>query len=76
MPSRTSSINDDAIDILPDIECNVLLDEFPTVMEQENEFNNCHLVKFQVERLCGDIKTDRAFSKYMEKEAITKNSRL
>ena len=31
--NRPSSINDDAIDRLPQIECNVLLDEFPTVME-------------------------------------------
>ena len=31
--NRPSSINDDAIDILPQIECNVLLDEFPTVIE-------------------------------------------
>ena len=30
---RPSSINKDAIDRLPQIECNVLLDEFPTVME-------------------------------------------
>ena len=31
--NRPSSINDDAIDRLPQIECNVLLDEFPTVIE-------------------------------------------
>ena len=31
--NRPSSINEDAIDILPQIECNVLLDEFLTVME-------------------------------------------
>ena len=31
--NRQSSINKDAIDRLPQIECNVLLDEFPTVME-------------------------------------------
>ena len=31
--NRPSSINEDAIDRLPQIECNVLLDEFPTVME-------------------------------------------
>ena len=31
--NRLSSINEDAIDILPQIKCNVLLDEFPTVME-------------------------------------------
>ena len=31
--NRASSINEDAIDRLPQIECNVLLDEFPTVME-------------------------------------------
>ena len=31
--NRPSSINEDAIDRLPQILCNVLLDEFPTVME-------------------------------------------
>ena len=31
--NRQSSINEDAIDRLPQIECNVLLVEFPTVME-------------------------------------------
>ena len=31
--NRPSSINEDAIDRLPQIECNVLLDEFPIVME-------------------------------------------
>ena len=31
--NRPSSINDDAIHRLPQLECNVLLDEFPTVME-------------------------------------------
>ena len=31
--NRHSSINEDIIDRLPRIECNVLLDEFPTVME-------------------------------------------
>ena len=31
--NRPSSINEDAIDRLPQIECSVLLDESPTVME-------------------------------------------
>ena len=31
--NRPSSIIEDAIDRLPQIECNVLLDEFPTAME-------------------------------------------
>ena len=31
--NRPSSINEEAIDRLPQIECNVLLDEFPTVTE-------------------------------------------
>ena len=31
--NRPSSINENAIDRLPQIECNVLLVEFPTVME-------------------------------------------
>ena len=33
MLNRPSCINEDAIDRLPQIECNVLLAEFPTVME-------------------------------------------
>ena len=35
---RPSSINEDAIDRLPQIECNDLLDEFPTVMETRKAF--------------------------------------
>ena len=31
--NRPSSINENAINRLPQIECNVLLDEFPTVIE-------------------------------------------
>ena len=31
--NRQSSINDDAISRLPQVECNLLLDEFPTVSE-------------------------------------------
>ena len=33
MLNRPSSVNDNAINRLPHIECNVLLDEFPTVKE-------------------------------------------
>ena len=46
--NRPSSINENAIDRLPQ-ECNVLLHEFITVMETENQFNNCHLAKLQVQ---------------------------
>ena len=35
--NRPSSINEDAIDRLPQIECNVLLDKFPNVMETRKE---------------------------------------
>ena len=31
--NRASSINDDAINRLPEVECNLLLDKFPTVTE-------------------------------------------
>ena len=47
--NRPSSVSEDAIDRLPQIECNVLLDEFPTSWKQEKQFNNCHLAKFQVQ---------------------------
>ena len=48
--NRPSSINEDAIDRLPQIDCNVLLDEFPTVVEKKKkkkQFNSCHLAKLQ-----------------------------
>ena len=49
--NRPLSINEDAIDRLPQIECNVLQDEFPIVMEtyHEKQFNNCQLAKLQVQ---------------------------
>ena len=34
--NRPSSVNDNAINRLPQIECNVLLDEFPTVTESNS----------------------------------------
>ena len=43
--NRPSSINEDAIVRLPQTECNVLLDELPTVVETKKQFNNCHLAK-------------------------------
>ena len=40
--NRPSSINEDAIDRLPQIDCN----EFPTVMEtRKKQFNSCYLAK-------------------------------
>ena len=47
--NRPSSINEDAIDRLPQIECNVLLDEFLPLRKQEKQFNNYHLAKPQVQ---------------------------
>ena len=47
--NRPSSINEDVIDRLPQIESNVLLDAFPTLMETRKQFNNCHLAKLQVQ---------------------------
>ena len=46
--NRPSSVNDNAIDILPQIECSVLLDEFPTIKET-GQFNIYLLVKHQVQ---------------------------
>ena len=43
--NRPSSINEDAIDRLPQIECNVLLDEFPTVMETKKTAQQLSAVK-------------------------------
>ena len=45
VPNRPSSINE-CIDRLPQIECNVLLDDFPTVMETRKAV---HLAKLQVQ---------------------------
>ena len=49
--NRPSSVNDSAINRLTQIECNVLLDEFPTVTEQKQgkQFNIYLLVKHQVQ---------------------------
>ena len=47
--NRPSSVNDNAINRLPHIECNVLLDEFPTVTETRKAFNIYLLVKHQVQ---------------------------
>ena len=47
--NQPSSINEDAIDRLPQIEFNVLLDEFPPSWKQEKQFNNCLLAKLQVQ---------------------------
>ena len=37
--NRPSSVSDNAINRLSQIQCNVLLDEFPTVTEQGKQFN-------------------------------------
>ena len=44
--NRPSSVNDNAINTLPQIECNVLLDEFPTVTKTRNTIL---LAKYQVQ---------------------------
>ena len=44
--NRPSSINEDAIDRLSQIECNVL--NFHPSWKQEKQFNNCHVAKLQV----------------------------
>ena len=43
--NRPSSVNDNAINILPQIECNVLLDEFPTVTETRKVIQHLSSVK-------------------------------
>ena len=40
-----STVNDNVINRLPQIECNVLLDKFPTVTETGKRFKNCLLAK-------------------------------
>ena len=48
---RPSSISEDAVvDRLPQIECNVLLDELPPVMEtKKKKFNHYYLAKLRVQ---------------------------
>ena len=43
--NRPSTVNDNAINRLQQIECNVLLDKFPTVTETGKRFKNCLLAK-------------------------------
>ena len=45
MLNRTSNINEGAIDRLPQFECNILLDEFPTVMETRKAVQQLSLGK-------------------------------
>ena len=45
--NRPSSINDEAINRLPQVECNPLLDELPTVSETVKAINSCHLARLQ-----------------------------
>ena len=47
--NRPSSINEDAIDRLPQIECMFCLMNFQLSWQQEKQFNNCHLAKLQVQ---------------------------
>ena len=47
--NRPSSINNNAINILPHIEYNVLLDEFQPSQKQGKQFNICLMVKHQVQ---------------------------
>ena len=47
--NRPSSVNDNTINRLPQIECNVLLDEYQLSLKQGKQFNICLLVKHQVQ---------------------------
>ena len=75
--NRPSSINEDAIDRLPQIECNVLLDEFPTVMEtrkavqqlSSDKASDADAIPAEVYKAgvpAHGRKTDRAVSLYVE----------
>ena len=45
--NRPSSINDEAINRLPQVECNPLIDELPTASETVKAINSCHLARLQ-----------------------------
>ena len=50
--NRPSSINDDAINRLPKVECNLQLDEFPIVAETVKAIKTCHLARLQDQMQC------------------------
>ena len=75
---RPSSVNDNAINRLPQIECNVLLDEFPTVKETRKAIQHLFSGKapgtdsipaevYKAGRLPMAEKTDRVVSMHVEK---------
>ena len=71
MLNRPSNINEDVIDIRPQIECNVLLDEYPTVKETRKAVQQLVLVQMQffteVNKAGGyPLETDRVVSLYVE----------
>ena len=79
--NRPSSVIDNAINRLPQIECNVLLDEFPTVTETRKAIQHLFSGKapgtdaipaevYKAGRLPMAEKTDRVVSMHVEKEAI------
>ena len=77
MLNRPSRINEDAIDRLPQIECNVLLDEFPTVIKTRKAVQQLSSDKAPcADAIPADVykvgvqhmaeKTDRVVSLYVE----------
>ena len=85
--NRPSSINDVAINRLTQVECNLLLDEFPTVAETVKAINFCHLARLQdqMQYLLRSTKQEelqiqRRWQSYFtlcgEKKPSLKNSRM
>ena len=79
--NRHSSISDDAINRLPLVECNLLLDEFPTVSETVKAIkllssgNTCWDLKSRRNSSCKE--DDRVISHYVEKKKPSiQNSRM
>ena len=81
MLNRPSYVNDNAINRLPQIECNVLLDEFPTVTETRKAIQHLSSGKapstdaipaevYKAGGLPMAEKTGRVVSMHVEKEAI------
>ena len=76
MLNRPSSLNDNAINRLPQIECNVLLDEFPTVTRKAIQHlssgkapgtDATHAEVYKAGGLPVAEKTDRVVSMHVEK---------
>ena len=74
--NRPSSINENAIDRLPQIECNVLLDGFPTAIETRKSVQKLSSGKYKAGGLIMAEKLTELFHCMWRKEAIPQELRM